>query len=323
MKLQRRQVLQALSLLSGSAWLSSQQRPVQAQPGVPLAALSPKPVQRGDRLVAVAPGTWVDPDTLSGENGWSSLYQRWGLDLVIPSQALGQSDYFSAPDLERSQLLSQAWRDPAASGVVCIGGGWGAARVLEAGFKFDASPRWCVGFSDNCALLLAQLAAGSLGGIHGWKDERVRQLLMGEPVEPLKGQPLRAGIAEGPLVITNLTVGTHLIGTPWMPSLDGAILVLEDTGEAPYRVDRMLTHWRTAGLLQNLAGVGIGRFSWRPDDVLPGDLTLAEVLEERLGDLGVPVLAELPVGHGRPNKALPMGRRARLDADSGSLALIS
>jgi muramoyltetrapeptide carboxypeptidase len=86
----------------------------------------------------------------------------------------------------------------------------------------------------------------------------------------------------------------------------------------------MLTHWRTAGLLQNLAGVGIGRFSWRPDpgDVFPGDLSLDEVLMDRLGDLGVPVISHLPVGHGLPNKALPMGRRARLDGDSGQLTLL-
>ena len=124
-------------------------------------------------------------------------------------------------------------------------------------------------------------------------------------------------------MVTNLTVGTHLIGTPWMPSLDGAILVLEDVGEAPYRIDRMLTHWRTAGLLQNLAGIGLGHFRWIPEDVLPGDLTLEEVLEDRLGDLGIPIVQGLPVGHGRPNKALPLGRRARLDAQTGTLSVIS
>jgi len=118
-------------------------------------------------------------------------------------------------------------------------------------------------------------------------------------------------------------VGTHLIGTPWMPSLDGTILVLEDVGEAPYRIDRMLTHWRTAGLLQNLAGIGLGHFRWIPEDVLPGDLSLEEVLEDRLGDLGIPIVQGLPVGHGRPNKALPLGRRARLDAQTGTLSVIS
>ena len=315
MKLNRRELLLGLSLISGTlAW----HRPLHAS------APQPDPVRSGDTLIAVSPGTWVDPDTLSGERGWTSLYNSWGLELIIPSVSLSQWAYFSGTDSDRSTSLRQAWNDPVAAGVVCISGGWGAARCLEAGFEPATKPRWCVGFSDNSALLLAQLAAGSLGGIHGWKDERVRQLLMGEPVEPLQGRGRRSGVAEGRLVVSNLTVATHLIGTPWMPSLDGALLVLEDTGEAPYRVDRMLTHWRTAGLLQNLAGVGIGRFSWRPDpgDVFPGDLSLDEVLMDRLGDLGVPVISNLPVGHGRPNKALPMGRRARLDGDSGQLRLL-
>ena len=315
MKLNRRELLLGLSLLSGTlAW----KRPLRAS------SQQPDPVRHGDNLIAVSPGTWVDPDTLTGERGWKSLYSSWGLELIIPSVALSQWAYFSGTDSDRAAAVRQAWNDPAAAGVVCISGGWGAARCLEAGFLPTSQPRWCVGFSDNCALLLAQLSAGSLGGIHGWKDERVRRLLMGEPVAPLQGRGRRSGVAEGPLVVTNLTVATHLIGTPWMPSLDGALLVLEDTGEAPYRVDRMLTHWRSAGLLQNLSGVGIGRFSWRPDpgDVFPGDLSLDEVLMDRFGDLGVPVISDLPVGHGRPNKALPMGRRARLDGDSGQLTLL-
>ena len=317
MKLNRRQILASLGFgaaLTATGW----PRRVHSSP-----IAWPSPLRVGDRLIGVAPGTWVDPDTLQGDRGWQRLYQDWGFDLVIPEQSLGQWTYFSASDADRAALLRQAWRDPGADGVVCIAGGWGAARSLEAGFAPGASPRWCVGFSDNCALLLAQLAAGGRGGIHGWKDERVRQLLMGEPVGPLTGQPLRGGVAEGELVVTNLTVGTHLIGTPWMPSLDGTILVLEDVGEAPYRIDRMLTQWRTAGLLQNLAGIGLGHFRWIPEDVLPGDLSLAEVLEDRLGDLGIPILQGLPVGHGRPNKALPLGRRARLDGQAGTLSLIN
>ena len=315
MKLNRRELLIALSAIMGSLEL---RRPVRA------ASERPAPLRQGDRLVAVSPGTWVDPDSLRGEQGWSSLYKRWGLELIIPSVALEQWAYFSGTDEDRSAALRQAWNDPNAVGVVCIAGGWGAARCLEAGFEVPAQPRWCVGFSDNCALLLAQLAAGSQGGIHGWKDDRVRQLLMGEPVAPLQGRPRRSGVAEGPLVVSNLTVATHLIGTPWMPNLDGALLVLEDTGEAPYRVDRMLTHWRTAGLLQNLAGVGIGRFRWRPDpgDVYPGDLSLDEVLIDRLGSIGVPLISDLPVGHGLPNKALPLGGRARLDGTNGQLTVL-
>ena len=136
-------------------------------------------------------------------------------------------------------------------------------------------------------------------------------------------------------MVTNLTVATHLIGTPWLgPHLKGAILVrelpLEREGdvlglEAPYRVDRMLTQWRSAGLLQQLAGVACGRFSWAEDDILPGDFTMDEILEERLGDLGIPLvlIRYLPLGHGRPNQALPLGAQAQLDGKHGLLSLMA
>jgi muramoyltetrapeptide carboxypeptidase len=123
------------------------------------------------------------------------------------------------------------------------------------------------------------------------------------------------------LVVANLTVATSLIGTRWWPRLAGCVLVLEDVGEEPYRIDRMLTQWRTSGVLEGVAGIGLGRFRWKQDDVLPGDLTMDEVLQERLGDLGVPLVAGLPVGHGQPNLALPQGRLAHLDGQRGSLAL--
>jgi muramoyltetrapeptide carboxypeptidase len=100
------------------------------------------------------------------------------------------------------------------------------------------------------------------------------------------------------------------------------VLVLEDVGEAPYRIDRLLTHWRTSGVLQGVAGIGLGHFSWKEEDVLPGDLTMEEVLLERLGNLGVPLVGRLPVGHGQPNLALPLGRMARLDGSSGRLELL-
>ena len=128
MKLNRRQILASLGL--GAAFTAT---------GLPMHARAselvwPTPLQLGDRLIGVAPGTWVDPDTLQGERGWKRLYQDWGFDLVIPEQSLGQWTYFSATDHDRAALLRQAWRDPGADGVVCIAGGWGAARSLEAGF---------------------------------------------------------------------------------------------------------------------------------------------------------------------------------------------
>ena len=201
--------------------------------------------------------------------------------------------------------------------------------MLEQGWRPPASPRWCVGFSDCSALLLAQWAAGSMGGIHAWFGadgaawQRLVDLLEHRPTQPLRGEGVQGGVAEGPLVVTNLTIATSLIGTRWLPSLKGAILVLEDTGEAPYRIDRQLTQWRASGLLAGVAGIGLGRFSWAEDDVLPGDFSMDEILLERLAPLGVPMVRHLPLGHGQPNQPLPLGRRARLHGVSGALSLLA
>ena len=283
------------------------------------------PLKPGARIRAVNPGTWMDPDTDLQPLIERCDAQKWHLE--IPATVTRQWRYFSGTDRERISDLAAAWNDPTVDAVLTLGGGWGAARVLEAGFRFPRRPKWSLGFSDTSSLLLAQWAAGLPGGIHGSSGgtdaqwQRTVALLRGQSVAPLQGEPRRRGIACGPLVVTNLTVATHLIGTPWLPSLKGAILVLEDVGEAPYRVDRMLTQWRSAGLLEHLAGVACGRFSWAKDDILPGDFTMEEILEERLGDLGIPLVLNLPVGHGRPNQALPLGSQAQLDGQRGLLSL--
>ena len=294
----------------------------------PLSVLpAPKPLRPGACLRAVNPGTWMDPAIDLQRLRQRCEAQGWKLE--VPASVLGQWRYFSAKDRERVADLQAAWRDPKVDAVISLGGGWGGARVLEAGFRFPRRAKWALGFSDNSSLLLAQWAAGLPGALHGssggaeeqWK--RTVDLLTGCPVAPLQGRGVRPGQSEGPLVVTNLTVATHLIGTRWMPDLRGSILVFEDVGEAPYRVDRMLTHWRTAGLLQGLAGVACGRFSWAEDDILPGDFSMDEILEERLGDLGIPLVLDLPVGHGRPNLALPIGAQARLDGRRGVLSVLS
>ena len=284
------------------------------------------PLKPGARIRAVNPGTWMDPDTDLQPLIERCDAQKWHLE--IPATVTRQWRHFSGTDRDRISDLAAAWNDPTVDAVLTLGGGWGAARVLDAGFRFPRRPKWSLGFSDTSSLLLAQWAAGLPGGIHGSSGgtdtqwQRTVALLRGQPVAPLQGEPRRGGIARGPLVVTNLTVATHLIGTPWLPSLKGAILVLEDVGEAPYRVDRMLTQWRSAGLLEDLAGVACGRFSWAKDDILPGDFTMEEILEERLGDLGIPLVLNLPVGHGRPNQALPLGSQAQLDGQRGLLSLL-
>ena len=324
-------LLGAVAALAAGAWPSrAGLHPQGLHPqGLHLKGLrSPQPLRAGSRLLAVAPGTWVDEDRRSIER----LRQRCrtqGWELVTPPQLFGRWRWFSASDPQRTMALQSAWEDESADALICVSGGWGAARLLLNGLTIPARPRWLIGFSDCSALLLAQLARGSGGGIHGWwggdslQWQRLADLLQGRPVTPLKGRGRQGGVAVGSLVVCNLTVATSLIGTAWLPSLAGCILVLEDTGEAPYRIDRQLSQWLMAGLLVGVRGIGLGRFTWAEDDILTGDFSMDEILLERLRPLGVPLVSHLPVGHGNPNLALPMGALACLDGDRGLLSLSS
>jgi muramoyltetrapeptide carboxypeptidase len=308
----------------------------------------PQPLQPGDRVrLAAASSALDDPGAVSRLEAGRAVLERWGLELdnrPIHDRSWG---YLAGRDEERRADLLGADREGAAL-IACVRGGWGSARLLERPLALP--PRWLLGFSDVTSLLWAQLAQGHGGGLHGpllttlaaepaWSQERLRQLLFGERPPALEGESWRGGVAEGPLLVANLTVATHLLGTAHLPSLTGAILVLEDVGEAPYRIDRMLTHWRLSGALGQLAGIAFGAFSGCDDDdaanehdgqeanqaIAAGDAhrRLEQVLRERTVDLGIPVLAGLPLGHRCGNAALPLGARARLDADAGRLELLA
>jgi len=288
----------------------------------------PAPLQPGDRVQLAAASSALQSEAIERLEGGIAVLESWGLQVERHPNPLRQQGYLAGSDQERRADLQ-----PTAPLLACLRGGWGSARLLEQ--SATALPKqpahWLLGFSDVTSLLWARQAAGIPGGIHGpmltslaaeplWSQERLRQLLFGAPLEPLVGRGWQPGVAEGPLLVGNLTVATHLLGTGHLPDLDGAVLVLEDVGEAPYRLDRMLTHWRLCGALQRLAGIGFGSFSGCDDNDSP--LNYQQVLQERTADLGIPVLGNLPVGHEPGNAALALGQRVRLDADRGELMVL-
>lgn len=314
----------------------------------------PAPLQPGDRVRMVAASSaLIGAAALARLDAGISVLEGWGLEVErtpLPGRCWG---YLAGRDQERRGDLEAAARW-GADLLACVRGGWGAARLLEQ--PLSLSCRWLLGFSDVTSLLWAQLAQGHGGAVHGpllttlaaepaWSKERLRAVLFGEPLAPLQGEVWVGGSSKGPLLAANLTVATHLLGTPHLPDLRGAILVLEDVGEAPYRIERMLTHWRLCGALQQLGGIGLGMFS-DCDGQSGGEIakqaltdrstlgattaqqvegrdgfTLEQVLRERTADLGIPVVAGLPVGHGAGNAALPLGALAELDGHSGLLRI--
>ena len=133
---------------------------------------------------------------------------------------------------------------------------------------------------------------------------------------------VRGGRAEGPVLGGNLTLLQCLVGTPWFPDLTGAILFIEDVGEATYRIDRMLSHLRGSGAFDGLAGVMAGRFTDMKLGTDDGAIGLEEILATWFGDLGIPVAHGFPIGHVSEQWTLPLGVRTRLDADSGEVELL-
>lgn len=220
--------------------------------------------------------------------------------------------------------------DPSVDGVICLRGGYGCLRAA-AHLNFSALAKTLkplVGFSD-CTVLLSGLLKAGLCSIHGpgltdlgqqsrASQERLLLILGGgwPEAEPLKGLALagQGRRQEGYLVGGNLTVLSHLIGTPWQPPSRGGIVFLEDRGEKLYRLDRALTHLLAAGFFRDCRAVALGRFNDVPED------EAHSLLAERLGPLGLPVLADLPFGHGPENMALLVGGRAVVDLEAGWLA---
>ena len=260
---------------------------------------------------------------------------------VLAANLERRAGYFAGDDSERLAALSSALADPSAAVIWAARGGYGLTRLLSrldpAPLRDRARPKLLVGFSDVTALLCWAWVHARAPSIHGpvvgqldelGEDDRARlwDLIAGELPPPLcledEGTSIHGGRVEGPLIAANLEVLRALIGTPHMPSLDGAILAFEEIGERPYRLDRTLTQLLDSGSLRGVVGVAVGDLHRcnEPADGGSQGWTAQEVVEDRLGRLGVPVVIGLPFGHvPTRNAALGFGVRARLDADAGTL----
>ncbi|MFJ5296459.1 LD-carboxypeptidase [Pseudomonas sp. NPDC088368] len=297
--------------------------------------LNPQILRAGDAVALVSPaGPVAEARVEAAVRELSS----WGLRPRVYPHALEAEHFLAGSDAHRVADLNDALADPEIRAVLCTRGGYGVQRIL-AHIDYDAvrrDPKLVVGFSDITALHAALWTHTGLATIHGpvaAQLERgglfastLRQALMShEPlvVEAERDEPTfsvrTSGIAHGTLLGGNLTILSTCIGTPFFPDVDGAILLIEDVGELAYRVDRSLTHLGNAGVLQRLAGIVIGQFSE------PGHGNNAirppDVLRERLGGLGIPVLGGLSIGHGDRNRAVALGCAATLDADAGTLTV--
>lgn len=255
---------------------------------------------------------------------------RWA-----PGQERG---YLAAPDDERAAGLETAIADETIRAIICVRGGYGCLRLLD---HLDWTlaqqhPTLLVGYSDITALHLAYYARADWPGLSGpvvteW-DTLDEQTLspyrtLAEGGMPALGDasltPLRPGTATGPLLGGNLSVLTRLLGTRFAPDWTGALLILEDVGEAPYRIDRMLSHLQNAGVLDAVNGVVLGSFGPKQESPQPATLSLDTIFADYFAHRPYPVAKHLPYGHMLPRCTVPIGGHGHLSTthDAAQLTL--
>ena len=300
----------------------------------------PRPLLPSGHVAVVSPSS-APLDPADAEAGLRALRQR-GLSVESVDVAGGPAAYLAGSDDDRIQALNGALRRNDLDAIVCLRGGYGLLRILD---RVDyaaarAHPKLVVGYSDVTALHLALYAEAGLPGVSGpmaasdWgpgldaeTEADFWRVAGGDAGYDVRGPggealaPLADGEAEGVLLGGNLALVTALLGTPYLPDLDGAILFVEDVGEAPYRIDGMLARLRLAGVLGKLGGLVFGLFTGA--DVPPDRPTFSvdEVLAQYAPHVGGPVASGLVYGHVRRKATVPVGVRARLTCGGGAARL--
>lgn len=310
--------------------------------GTPPPSVRPPRLREGDTVALVAPAGIVRQTQVDRA---IERLGAMGLNAVVGEHVLERWGYFAGTNEQRAADVNAAFADPDVHGILAMRGGWGCARMLP--FvdwqTVRANPKAFIGYSDLTSYFLAQYARTGLIGFHGptgvsnfspFTMASLRAAAFRTRPGPLSGgaviidetdeiETVTPGRARGRLVGGNLSVLAALVGTPWLPSLEGHILFLEDIGESVYRVDRMITQLAQAGLLDGLAGFAMG--SCRrcdPDIDNLGTFTTREVVRQHTESLGIPSVMGLPIGHITDKLTVPIGALAELDANTGEITLV-
>ena len=308
--------------------------------------IRPRHLKPGSTLGIIAPAS-APPDPQNVYRATATL-TALGFKTKLARCVHKRHGYLAGNDRDRAADLMSMFIDPKVDGILCVRGGYGAARLLPL-LDFTViqhHPKIFVGYSDITSLHSALLVKSKLISFHGpmlnsdfarddmpaFTTQSFLRMLMrpdayGDIAAGYNGRvkTLRGGVANGQLIGGNLSLLCASLGTPWQPAFRRKILFLEDLDEAPYRMDRMLTQLLNAGLLQQVAGIGFGINKDCVDSSAKNAKeyrqTLEDVLRDRLGPLRIPVVTDLPFGHVPHNATLPVGANVTLDATNGRLII--
>ena len=312
-------------------------------------AIKPKRLAAGDTVALVSPAsaTFNSVDLQIAKESLEAL----GFKVKASEHMLERHGYLAGQDKMRAEDINKAFADKSVAAVHAIRGGWGSARVLPY-LDYDVikrNPKVLLGYSDITALHMAIHGKTGLITFHGpiglgrwdaWSvDYYKRVLISGERVTftnkqglsdrnsltqtEFRVQTITPGKARGRLLGGNLTVLTAILGSPYLPDWDGAILFCEDVGEDYYRVDRMMTQLKLAGVLSKIKGFVFGGCSeCGPGNGNFGALTLEEIFNDHVKPLGIPAWQGAMIGHAQPQWTLPVGAEVEVDATAGTIALV-
>jgi len=294
----------------------------------------PPPIKKGETIGLVSPAS-----PLINKDNFSSgvqILEKKGFKVKFNRKLLNSKGYLAGSDQERADEFNKLWADPEVKALIAARGGYGCLRMIDLidMKQIRKNPKILIGFSDLTVLLNAIHKKTSLVTFHGPvvttladidKQSQISffNVLTGKTqnlIKPSKVKILKEGKAKGILLGGNLTTLVHMIGTPYEIPWNNTILFIEDTGESPYRLDRLLTHLSKAKSLQKLKGLILGTFT---DEERKENGAMQKAVRKRIVELldgfDFPVWANFPVGHSRRNLILPIGVRAVMDSTDGKL----
>lgn len=306
-------------------------------------ALKPARLKRGDVIGLIAPAS--APSAEEKISKGIRYLEDLGYRVKVAENARAKHGYLAGTDAQRIADLNGMLRDPQVKAIFALRGGYGTPRLLP--FVDYAAvrrqPKILVGYSDLTGLQMALYRktglvtfSGPMPAVEFWKPQdasseehfwrvvtstkRVGKLL--NPADaPLR--TIHAGVQEGPLLGGNLSLIVSSLGTPYTPTYRGAVLALEDIDEEPYRLDRMFTHLRNAGILKNLHGLLMGHCTgWMPSDPTKPMLKLDEMLAEVYPWVKAPTVENFQYGHIPCKVTLPLGLLTRVDSKRREITVL-
>lgn len=304
----------------------------------PLPIIKPPALKPGDTIAVTAPAgaifhhSYIDKFTL--------ILQNLGFKVKLGKTLTEKYGYLAGSDELRANELNSFFKDDKISGIIAMRGGWGCARILPMlGYELmREQPKVLMGFSDITSLLMAAYTKAGLVTFHGpvgysgWNEFSLgyvkRTLIDKETVIML--QPafckdklctITKGQAKGILMGGNLAVVASLLGTPYAPDWNNKILFLEETTEEVYRIDRLLTQLKLAGVLDKINGFIFGECVKCDPEEPEKSLTLMQVFDDHIKPLGIPSFYGSMIGHIENKFTLPVGIEAEVDAGIGMIKL--